>query len=842
MIWTTKEVRIVSKKSKRNSNDLKMEKKLGERFQQEFGERFGDEEITQMNIADADLDYSQLFGANKNLYRTIPSLIDGLKPGKRRLLYSWFEFENNPTSLKKERLKKLKYVKVDRLAAGAQKYHPHGGSATEELIGKEGQYWNNNVMLVDPQGSYGNQRGDKPGAGRYIEARLSEYTIDCFFDDFFDYCVPMKLAYDGDSYEPEYLPAKYPHVLFNPQFSSIGYGLASNIPPFNVTEVLDATIKLMKDPNAKILLIPDSPTGCDVVDTGMFDEINKSGKAKVTFRATSEIDYTKNVIHISSLPLLSTSDGVIQKISALKSKGVFDEIIEIKDNTIEGEVNFDIYLSNDAKPDKVLKKLYKKSTDLKSSFAVGITVIDDYQEFEYGVRELLLEWINSRTDDVRSMFLNKYQNLLSTQHMNEVLLMVFDADNIDKAIEISRSSKGRKDAIERYMKEFNLTSLQASTLADMRIYNFSEDWYEMYKKESVELREEIDKVNDILSDDSKINEFIINQLEGGKKKWGRPRKSKIVKEDDKSNDNIPDTEHLIGVSETGYVKKLMLKDNSSIGSVGKSSSNITVIQANNRENLLLIDSVGDVVKISISAIPDMVFTDIGVELNKFFSVKGSIKAVMELPTMDVLKVKDENLGIIFITKKGLAKKVQISEFKKITDVKSGIILNDNDEVAAALFAFNNSAKDIIISTNMGDGIRLPLSEIRNSGVTAKGVSMLTLKDGEEVVGASMVNPKKKYLFFMTSAGRTKITEVKYFPTMKRKGDVLSLISLSGNETLLGVSSVDKNDVVEVYHKNGEPERIEIKNMEVSTRISKGEKLIKTGRGDYVVAYKVFSSK
>lgn len=418
--------------------------------------------------------------------------------------------------------------------------------------------------------------------------------------------------------------------------------------------------------------------------------------------------------------------------------------------------------------------------------------------------------------------------------------MVFNDNNIEDTIAISRSSKSRSDAIEKYMKRFNITSLQASALADMRVYNFSKDHYDIYLKESAELKIEIDEVNDILSDDAKIEQFVIDQLEEGKKKWGRPRMSKVVKEDDKSNDNIPDTEHLIGISESGFIKKLSLKDNSSIGQVGKTSSNITVIQVNNRENLLLIDDTGNVIKISISAIPDMEFGDIGVELKKFFSVKGSIKGVMELPSMEVLKVKDDNFGIIFITEKGLAKKVQISEFKKITDSKIGITLNENDHVAASLFAFNNSAKDIIISTNMGDGIRLPLSEIRNAGVTAKGVSMMTLKDGEKVVSASMVNPKKKYLFYITSSGRAKITEVKYFPTMKRKEDVMSLINLVGNETLIGVSSVDKNDIVEVYHKNGEPERIEIKDLEVSTRASKADKLIKTNRGDYVVAYKVFS--
>lgn len=838
--------------SKRSKADLKMSANLDKKFLEEYGdmEVFGNEQITRMNVADADLEYSCIFGANKNLYRTTPNLISGLKPGHMRLLYAWWELENKPTNTSKATLKSLKFRKVDKLASDAQTYHPHGTSAMQELIGKLGQYWSNNVMEIVPQGSYGNMRGDSPAAGRYLEAQMSEYTIDCFFDDFNEYCIPMKPSYTGDSVEPEYLPAKYPHVLFNPQFSGIGYGASSNICGFNVEEVLDATIQLMKDPTSKIMLIPDSPTGCDIVDIGTFKEINRTGQSKIVFRAGAEIDYVNNIIHINSLPLQSSSAYVIEKIiekkSGVSQKGkksvglLFEEIVEIKDYTIEGKVRIDIYLRSDAKPEKVLNQLYKKVPGLRSTFAVGITVIDDYVSYDYGVKDLLLAWIDYRIDAVRSMLLNKLQVLMSKQHMNEVLLFVFSKDNIDKTVSIAKTSKSRKETIERLMKEFKITSLQAGTIADMHVYNFNEDSYNRYKEEGMKIKEEVDEVNELLKSDENICQFIIKQLEEGKKKYGRPRMSKIVKED--NSDDIPDTEHLLGISESGYIKKIDLEGNTAIGPVGKTNSGITVLQINNKEDVLVIDSTGNVVKISVSAIPSMEYDDNGVELKKFFNVKGDIKAVMELPSMDILKVKDESIGIIFITKNGLAKKVQISEFKKLTDCKPGIALNENDEVAAALFSFNNQMKDIVIYTNQGNGIRLPLSEIRLLSATAKGVSMMSLKDGEEVVGASMVNPKKKLMFFITSSGRAKVTETKYFPVMKRKDESVSLIALQGNETLLGLASVDTKDVVMVYRKQGEPETININSLEIGTRVSKGEKIIKTGRSDVVVAYKVFSSK
>jgi DNA gyrase subunit A len=793
------------------------------------------ETITNQNVADAVLEYSCLFGANKNVYRIAASLNDGLKPGRRRLYWSWWLNEKKPKDTSKETLKKLRSIKAGTLSSNAMAFHPHGDTAMAELIVREGQYWNNNVMAIVPQGSYGNIRGDQAAAGRYAEAKIGEYMIDCFFDDFDKYCVPMKLAYDGETLEPEYLPAKYPHILFNPQFSGIGYGMASNIPPFNVAEVLKATIKLMKEPDTKIMLVPDSPTGADILDEGNFKEINKTGKSKITMRATSEIDYQNNIITFTSLPLQMTTKQVISRIIALK----LDTIYDIKDYTKEGEVKLQILLKSDANPDKVLKTLYKKNTGLKMTFPVGITVIDDYAAYEYGVKDLLLEWIEYRRDIVRSMFLNNLQIVQEKLHMNKVLLMVFNKDNIEETIKIAKNSTSRKDTIEKLQKRYKITSLQASTIADMHVYNFNAESYNRYKADKISLDEELKEIKETLAHSSKIDDFIISQLERGIKKWGRPRMSKIVKENNKDEDSIPDTEHLIGISESGYIKKLSLDKNTSIGLVGKENGNLTVMQINNREDILVVDSSGRVSKISVSAIPDMKFDDNGIEISRYFSTNGKIIAVMKLPSMDVLKSKDDSLCIIFVTKNGLAKKVPISEFKKITDYKNGILLNDGDEVASALFSFDKSSKDVIICTNLGDGIRLAIKDIKTLGKQAKGVNQINLKDGEYVVNACKINPNKKLLFYVTSSGRVKLTDIKYFPAMQRKDDTLSLISLEKSETLIGVSSVGKNDIAMIYRKNGDPVQIELKNIKVSTRIAKGEKMVKTPKGDKVIAYKIF---
>ena len=828
----------MAKKSKRNKKDIQMDNKLDKLLSDEYGERFGNEKIIQSNIAEAALEYSKLFGANKNLYRTIASLIDGLKPGKRRLFYSWWELENKPTNTRRETLNRLRSIKVDRLSSNTINYHPHGNTAVDDVIGGEGQYWSNNVMTIVPQGSYGNMRGDEPAAGRYREAKLSEYTIDCFFEDFDKYCVPMKLGYDGELYEPEFLPAKYPHILFNPQFSGIGYGLASNIPPFNVSEVLDATISLIKNPKANILLIPDSPTGSDIIDNGTFKEMNLTGRGKVVFRATSEIDYQDNVIRITSLPYNINSKSVIAKIIELINKGTIKDIQEIQDSTKEGEVDIKIKLKPSAKPDLVLKKLYKKGTGLKFTYPCGITVIDDYQEYEYGIKELLLNWIDYRLDIVRSMFLNNLQITLTKQKMNEVLLMVFNKNNIDTTINIAKTSKSRKETIERLMDKFKITSVQAGVIADMKVYNFNEDSYNSYKEDSVKLEEELNTINEILQDDNKLEEFVINQLKEGKKKWGRPRKSKVVKEDDEL-ENIPDINYIVGVTQSGFIKKVPVEDSISIGSIGKGNDgSLFVFNINNAESLLIIDSGGYVSKIAVSSLPDMTYEDTGVELSRFFTVNGTVKAVMELPSPEIFNIQNENLGIIFITKNGLAKRVQLSEFKNITDNKQAIKLTDNDEVGAAIFTLDNNA-DIIISTFNGNGIKLPLDEIRNYGLSAQGLNMITLQDDDYIVNASLVNKSDKYLLYVTTSGRIKLTEMKYFPTMERRGEPVNLIALTGKESLIGVVGVNKNNKVIVYKKKTDPEVIEVKSLDIDTRVSKGRKLVKTGSGNEIVGFKVF---
>ena len=802
------------------------------------------EKIIKQNAADAAKEYSCIFGANKNLYRTIPSMQDGLKPGKRRIFYSWWETCGCPTNTKKETLNKLKFSKVTNVAAHAMIYHPHGNIANEEVIYGEGQSWANNICTVVPQGNYGSIRGDKSASGRYGECKMSEYLIDCFFDDFDKYCVPMKESYDGEKMEPEFLPAKYPHALFNPQLSGIGYGLASNIISFNVAEVLKATIKLLKDPDAKILLLPDLPTGANIIDDGSFKELNDTGEGKVIQRASSKIDHQKNIITITSLPLQMDSQQVIHKVIEKKKKGSFDEIIEIMDYTKLDTVDIRFVLKSDANPDKVLKRLFENGTGLKQTAPFSLKLIDNYREYSYSIKGYLLEWIEYRRDIVRSMFSNYLIQTMEKQHMNEVLLFVFNEDNAEETLKICKSASSRKDTIEKLMKKYKITSLQASTIADMKLYHFNKDAYKRFKEEKVELAKEVKRLTASLESEELIDEFIIEQLETGIKKYGRPRLSKIIKDDSEfSRSRVPNTNHLIAISETGYIKKVIM-DVKSIGYVGSKNDNFTVIPVNNREDVIIIDSLGLGIRIPVSTFPDMDVDDPGVEIARYFRCSGKVISTMKLPDVKMLKEKNNDICIILITKRGFVKRVKLSEFKGISEPRNSITLNVGDEVVSALFSLEDSENDIIIYTDTGYGVRLPIRDLPIRKRTAKGSRWLKLGENENVSNADIIDASTKTLFYITSTGRMKITQTKYFPSMGKNGELLQLISLGAREKLFRILGIGdkKNDVVRLYYKQNEPIDVEVDSMTMSTRIAKGDKVVRQPRGDSIVSAKVIHNK
>lgn len=783
-----------------------------------------------VNVADISEDWLKIYGANVNIARMSPQLIDGLKPVAKRALYG---MHTNPN-------KGLVSRKVLRCMADALAYHPHGDGSIGDVIYTMGSTWLQNIMYIDPQGNYGNVRGDDAAAPRYTEAKISKAANWIFFSDMKDSNVPMRPSYDGDNMEPDYLPARIPTIFCNPQFSGIGIGLATNIPPFNPGEVCQATIKLIKNPKANIMLIPDSPTGCDIVDTGMFEGLNKDGDdVTLTMQASYDIDYMSNVITITSLPFHIGSDQVVSAVVNLRktekekdpTKG-FNGLIDIHDNSAEDRVELKFLLKKDVNPDEFIELLLKKKTNLKKTYPVEIRCIEDLQSRVFGTKELLLEWIDYRRECVRAIYNKKLMEALSEHHMNEVFLFVLNGENLKKTIKIAKESEDKASMEQAFIDAYGITSLQAKTLSNMRTYQYSKKAYEEYKEAKKNLEKDIKDYTAIIEDDNAVDEVIIDQLKFAIKNFCGPRRSQVIKAG-KLKEKIPNTKHIIGISKDGYIKKLNIDQSISIGTVGNTSQ-VIVTLISNRDNLLIFDSEGRITRVGVSSIPDMDIDDIGVDLTRYFKSKGTPISIINESDLD-----SDCGDIILVTENGIGKRVKMSEFAKIKDFKESITLTEGDSLIAAIPAGD---EEFIIYTNFGDGIRLRSTDIKRQSKDAKGLKLITLRSNEKVAGIDFLEKGCDKILYITSAGRLKMTEGRLLPLMNRKDEPLSLIGLDPNEYLIGVGFVSPEDTVVVYRRKGTPVEIPLKNVPVTTRVAKAEKMVKTPSGDMVTGFKVKRKK
>ena len=782
----------------------------------------------QRNLAEACEEWIKIFGANKNLFRITPSMQDGLKPVHRRFIYTLYTGRG-----------RREFIKMAKAASDTvAEYHPHGNVAVEDVGASLATPISNNICCVEGRGNFGSYKNEKAGAARYIECRLSKYAQKCFFEDFESYNVDTRTAYTGYGEEPEYLPARYPHALFNPQISGIGYAFSSGIPPFNITEVLQATITLIKNPNAKIFIAPDSPTGADVVDDGNLEAICKEGIGTFTLRGSIEVDEIANTLTITSIPLQVTIDSIIKKIAELKDKKVFDEITMIKDYTKNSTgVRTVIYLTPTANPYSTIEKLYKKNIGLKKTYSVALRMIDDFKDYDYSVNTFLKAWIDYRRDCIRGMYNTKLVKAMEQQNINDVLIFITNKENADATIKIATKSEDRAETAERLMKKYDLNSQQAMTVANMSVHAFNRSAHRGYVQRKAELISQIAEYEQILDEDGKIDEIIIEQLKEGIKLFGAPRKSKIVSDDVM---DIADTDHLLAISKDGFVKKVPA-ELKQIGQVGNKTSQYITMTVNNKDNLLVFDSCGMVSRVPVNTIADMGLKDKGVPMERYvnFPINGTIVSALVEPTDTEIRRMGKTTYFTFLTKDGFVKKTLLSDFSNLNGSITAIKLTAGDELVAAEFTVENTAKDMVIYTNHGNGIRRDINEFPVMKPNARGARQITMEDGEYCVGFDKINPSKPYILYITSSGRVKLTEMKYFPTMKKKDTVMSLITLDKNDSLVGICSVSGDENVTTYMKTTKPQQFNLSDLKVSTRVSKKtDKVVKTVKGDYVLAYSI----
>ena len=751
------------------------------------------EKFIDKNIAELCTLYSATHGYSINLKRVVPDFIDGLKPVARRSLYIMFLKDQGKV------FRKLASISGDITG----RVHPHGGVSCEDCIVGMSRWWANTLPLIDGYGNWGNARGDEAAAPRYILAKLSDYAYDCFFSDWKEAAVDMVMAYDGETKEPLYLPAKYPNVLVNGTLG-IGYAQSSMIPCFNFKEVIQATIKLIKNEDSHILLIPDSPTGCHIIE-GDFQKICDRGIGTYSMRCTYEIDDEHNEIKITSLPYQVTMDTVTEKIADVKEKNGFPELMTMHDYS-GTEIDLRLKIRDDVNPYKFLKKLIESVGGLERTYPVNITVTNDYKSYDFSVKGLLLEWINYRREQVRVVVTNKRTGLLAEQRTNDVKIFLLTKDNLTTTIQIFKNSRNRveieKNLIAKYHdSEIRMDSLQAKTLSEMKMYELSIESYEKCLARREELYKELKEVEDILNTDNGIDNLIISQLQEGVKKYGIPRKSSVVPKKISISTEVPGN-CILQLSSDGIILRKSCSNLDEDPIPSDTNGFATVVDNDNA--FVVVDENGKYAFVKVKELP----VDQEVPLNRF--IRHNLGNIVGLLPYDI----DSTQCCVLISANGIIKRIRIADIKP--SKRPCIELLDKDKLIRAIVVNNNTKKDILIYTDKGMGQRFDPNAIKVTSINAKGGEGFRLVD-DSIVGCYLINPDNEFLLYVTKKAKVRLNETKFLPQrVKKQDEMVNLIPIPDRDKLLSVIGVNKKDKVIVYYNDSETEKIEVKNLPVST--------------------------
>lgn len=764
------------------------------------------EKFIDKNIASLCETYDKIRGANVNIARISPDFIDGLKPVQRRALYIIYLKDQG------KNFRKLATISGDTFG----RVHPHSPTSIDDAIVGIEQPWHNSIPLIDGAGNFGSVAGDPAGASRYIRARLSTYAYACFFEDWKDSVVDMVMGYDEETKEPLYLPAKYPNILLNGCLG-IGYGLASNIPCFNFKEVVDATILLMTNPEANIVLIPDSPTGADIIE-GDFASLCNTGSSSYSMRCKYEIDDENNIITITALPYMIMANSIREKIADIKEKGGLSELVSMNDLTGES-VKIQLIIRNDVNPYKFMRKLIKEIAGLEKGYPVNITVVNDYEVYDYSIKQLLLEWIRWRREQKRTVITHKRTSLLAEQRTNDVKIFLIKKENLDMTINIFRTSRNRdeieKRLIEKYHNsEIRMDSLQARAISNMRFHELSIDSYEFCLKKREDLIRDIEEIEELLNRENGVDKIIVAELRDGIKRFGYPRRSNVVPYKIKVSSDVEGYCNLQLSSDGNILRKVATNVHEESIPI---DSNGFAVRVDNDSSFIIIDEHGYHSFIRVKDIP----INTEVPLNRYIkrALTGNIIAM--LPN-DIESTKCCTL----ISRKGVLKRIRIADMGP--SKKPCIALDKGDTLVRGLITESKTVKDILVYTKEGMGQRFDPNNIRITSPTAKGANGFKLKGDDEIVGCYTINPEEnQYICYVTMKGKMRLNVIDYLPIRTSKHDaMLRLISINDRDRLVSVIGCNKLDKLQVFFDDNDTETIEVNKLEEGTMSSEPKKVTK----------------
>ena len=775
--------------------------------------------IEQANIADVSQKGMVLYGANINLARVLPEIHDGLKPVERRILYTMFD-TMKLARIERRKDKDIYHKTIDKvrtITGRVMGIHPHGDSSVYEAMVRMAQPWNMLIPYIDGIGNFGTIAGDPPAADRYIEATLSDYAIDCFFSDWDPEVVLMKDGYNGKIKEPLYLPTKYPNCLLS-YSDGLGFGLATHIFTLNLEELLQTTISLIRDKNYEPNLIPDITTGCLIVDEGKFPEICKTGRG--TFKMRSEIirDDVRKCLIIKSVPFQVSLLATKLKIKDLIDNEVITGFKEMRDYS--GEiVHMEIYFRPEVDLDTIINILYNR-TDMQKTYPAQIKMVDDFETKDFSIKSALLRWFEIRFQFKRKLFINELVHTEQRNHELEVLILVTDGKNSDTTIRIVKDSENKDEAVDKLVKKYAITSLQARVIVNMRISALTREACKQYREEMADNLKRIEELKKTITSPKRISEVIIKELQEGIKKYAYPRRSKIIKATQDYKYSDFGTQLIF--TKNGYVKKLKEGTNK-MGILGELDEPIDVKIIENRDQIVLFDKRGSVHTVDVGNITQDDLTTIGTPLSSYVAISGAPVSILKRS-----EIKSDT-SFVFITKNGIIKKTLAENFAFKNSIL-GITLKPDDELVDVIAIENDI--DIVVYTNYGLVLRFNTSEIPFSKRMAIGVIAFNLANGDYIAGSKHIDKNHKYLFIITKKGIVKKCELSILSSKKRRDEPVSIIPLDKKDSIHTLLTCEGNEHLLVITAKGQYEII-VNEIPSKLKYEIGDKLVPVKKTDVI---------
>nr|DAP42271.1 MAG TPA: DNA topoisomerase 2 alpha [Caudoviricetes sp.] len=821
----------------------KKEKKLDRSIwgQVDINEFENDDNIEDQDIGTYNLKKMSLFALNINCARQLPALEDSLKPVERRILYVMYQMGAY----------KGKKAKSSEILGACLRYHPHGDGSVYTTLCGMAQGFKRGQKLIRGIGNFGTiMDPSKCAHYRYTEAALSDYAYECFFEDYDQDCIEVKTAANMTNDEPVFIPGKFPNILVNGA-TSIAYGYNATIPPYNIQDIIDATKTLIKNPKAKnIVIIPDIPTGCDIVDTGSFPEICATGRGTLTMRSHIEIYDAGNnwVLKVSSIPWQSSLVKINQNILALAKSGeipvkdVHDNSYPMKNPRDKSEIinviDYELVIDKAYDPINVRNKLYKKA-GLQKTVSVNFQVVQNgLQVRSYGLADLILQWIDTRREYLRRLYNKRYAKYNARMSLLNILIELTEKTNLQKTVKIIQSSD--RDQVEANLVSiYGMNSFQAKRIADMPLRTFTKDAHDAYVKEAEDLHDKMEKLLEIVQSEKKIDKIIIDNLDD-LKKYGTDRKCRIVNIDENNEAEISDTNHIMVFTKKGFVKKLPETSpgrTKTYGAFEAGDYPIKRLAINNRKMITIFDSNGKYSVMPVHEFTNTSHKDPGDRIFKIARLDGEVISAFESITdADAKYVRDtmhNDIFIMTITKKGLIKKTPIEEFNSYKTLKGirGLKLKSDDALVTAFPLM--SSTNIMIYTKMGNYTYLRGKDIPQMAKDTQGVMSVTLGPGDEVQGFCVVPEKSDFIVVLTAKGCMKKIPMESVGLSKSRRDSAYLTYLQNGDTVFQCEATTSKDKIWVCTKTNYNE-FDLNQIPDGSRRSKCVKMVPVAVGDNII--------